>query len=230
MASLFRTARPLAGAALRAKPAAARLAATTTFTRGKATLPDLSYDYGALEPYISGKIMELHHSKHHQTYVNGLNSALEAVSEAEAKGDFTAAASQAPLINFHGGGHLNHTLFWENLAPNGKGGGGEPTGALKTAIDGDFGSFDTLKKQLNTALAGIQGSGWGWLVKDKTTGQLSVVTRMNQDPVTGNLQPLLGIDAWEHAYYLQYENRKAEYFGAIWDVINWDAVAKRFSK
>lgn len=172
--------------------------------------------------------MELHHSKHHQTYVNGFNAATEALAEAQAKGDAKAAAAQAPLINFHGGGHVNHSLFWENLAPNGKGGGGEPEGKLLTAINEDFGSFDTLKKQTNAALAGIQGSGWAWLVKDKTSGTLSVVTRPNQDPVTGNLEPLLGIDAWEHAYYLQYQNRKAEYFGAIWDVINWQTVAKRF--
>jgi Fe-Mn family superoxide dismutase len=234
VASLLRTARPLAGAVVRAQTvrAGAAVAATRGIAQlsgGKATLPDLQYDYGALEPYISGKIMELHHSKHHQTYVTGLNSALQAVEEAKSKGDATAVAAQAPLINFHGGGHVNHSLFWENLAPNGKGGGGEPSGKLRAAIDTEFGSFDTLKKQLNAALAGIQGSGWGWLVQNKTTGQLSVVTRANQDAVTGDFKPLLGIDAWEHAYYLQYENRKAEYFGAIWDVVNWEAVAKRFS-
>ncbi|KAL0934594.1 mn superoxide dismutase [Colletotrichum truncatum] len=211
-----------------AKPAAAM--ASTSFVRGKATLPDIPYDYGALEPYISGQIMELHHSKHHQTYVNGLNTALETVEEAKAKGDFAKAAAQAPLINFHGGGHINHSLFWENLSPANKDGGGEPTGKLAKAITEDFGSFETLKKQINTSLAGIQGSGWAWLVKDKTTGTLGVVTRFNQDPVTGNLEPLLGIDAWEHAYYLQYQNRKAEYFDAIWNVVNWKTVASRFEK
>ncbi|KAI0596924.1 iron/manganese superoxide dismutase domain-containing protein [Biscogniauxia sp. FL1348] len=229
--TLFRTA-PSVRAALRAssmKPSAAALA-STSFVRGKATLPDLSYDYGALEPYISGKIMELHHKGHHQTYVNGLNSALESIEEANAKGNAIQAASIAPLLNFHGGGHTNHTLFWENLAPNSKGGGGEPEGALKSAIDKDFGSFETLKKQINTALAGIQGSGWAWLAKDKTAGTLQVITRPNQDPVTGNYVPLMGIDAWEHAYYLQYQNRKAEYFNAIWNVINWGTVAKRLEK
>lgn len=207
------------------RPAAA--AASTAFVRGKATLPDLPYDYGALEPHISGKIMELHHKNHHQTYVNGFNSAIEQIQEARHKGDFTKAASIAPLLNFHGGGHLNHSLFWENLAPAKKGGGGTPEGALATAIDTNFGSFDTLKSQMNAALAGIQGSGWAWLVQDSASGTLGLVTRANQDPVTGNLIPLMGIDAWEHAYYLQYENRKAEYFSAIWNVINWDAVAKR---
>ncbi|KEZ40734.1 hypothetical protein SAPIO_CDS8679 [Scedosporium apiospermum] len=228
--SLLRTT-PALRAALRAgaaRPVAAL--SGTSFARGQATLPDLPYDYNALEPYISAKIMELHHSKHHQTYVNGFNTALQAIAEAESKGDLTKAAAQAPLINFHGGGHVNHSLFWENLAPSSRDGGGEPSGALRSAIDEDFGSFDALRKEINAALTGIQGSGWAWLVKDKTTGTLSVVTRANQDPVTGNLAPLLGIDAWEHAYYLQYENRKAEYFDAIWNVLNWKTVAQRFEK
>ncbi|KAI1272106.1 iron/manganese superoxide dismutase domain-containing protein [Xylaria sp. FL0933] len=229
--TLFRTA-PSVRAALRAgsvKPAAAALA-STSFVRGKATLPDLPYDYGALEPYISGKIMELHHKNHHQTYVNGLNSALEQIGEANAAGNQSKAATVAPLLNFHGGGHINHSLFWENLAPANKDGGGEPSGDLKSAIDRDFGSFQTLQSQMNTALAGIQGSGWAWLVKDKAAGTLQVVTRANQDPVAGNYVPLMGIDAWEHAYYLQYQNRKAEYFSAIWNVINWKTVAGRLDK
>ncbi|KAL2174093.1 Manganese/iron superoxide dismutase [Thermothelomyces heterothallicus CBS 202.75] len=229
--TLLRTVPVLRGA-LRASaaPKMAGAMASTSFVRGKATLPDLPYDYSALEPYISGKIMELHHSKHHQTYVNGLNSALEAIAEAESKGDFGKAATVAPLLNFHGGGHLNHSLFWENLAPASREGGGEPDGALKKAIDSDFGSFDNFRKQMNTALAGIQGSGWAWLVKDKSAGTLGIVTRANQDPVSGPYVPLLGIDAWEHAYYLQYENRKAEYFEAIWNVLNWKTAAQRFEK
>ncbi|KAI1733927.1 iron/manganese superoxide dismutase domain-containing protein [Xylaria scruposa] len=229
--TLLRTA-PSARAALRAssvKPAAAALA-STSFVRGKAMLPDLPYDYGALEPHISGKIMELHHKNHHQTYVNGLNGALEQIAEASSKGNQSKAATLAPLLNFHGGGHINHSLFWENLAPANKDGGGEPEGALKSAIDRDFGSFSNLQSQINTALAGIQGSGWAWLIKDKAAGTLQVVTRANQDPVTGNYVPLMGIDAWEHAYYLQYQNRKAEYFNAIWNVINWKTVASRLEK
>ncbi|KAH8647309.1 Manganese/iron superoxide dismutase [Xylariales sp. PMI_506] len=201
-----------------------------TFVRGKATLPDLPYDYDALEPYISTKIMQLHHQKHHQTYVNGLNSALDAIAEANSSGDVKAAAAVAPLLNFHGGGHVNHSLFWENLAPANKDGGVEPSGALKTAIDQDFGNFDGLRKQIIAALTGLQGSGWAWLVKDKTAGNLQVVTRANQDPITGNLVPLLGIDAWEHAYYSQYENRKAEYFEAIFNVLNFKTAAQRFEK
>ncbi|KZZ87922.1 manganese superoxide dismutase [Moelleriella libera RCEF 2490] len=231
-ALLLRTAAPARTGLLRATAAAAsaRASTGTSFVRTKATLPDLPYDYAALEPHISGQIMELHHSKHHQTYVNSFNAAVEALAEAQAKNDAKAAAAQAPLLNFHGGGHVNHSLFWENLAPNGKGGGGEPEGKLLTAINDDFGSFENLKKQTNAALAGIQGSGWAWLVKDKASGTLGLVTRANQDPITGNLEPLLGIDAWEHAYYLQYQNRKAEYFSAIWDVINWGTVAKRFEQ
>ncbi|KAI2611448.1 iron/manganese superoxide dismutase domain-containing protein [Hypoxylon fragiforme] len=228
--TLFRTA-PAARASLRAarstKPGVAAL--TTSFVRGKVTLPDLPYDYGALEPYISGKIMELHHKKHHQTYVNGLNNCLETIST-HAKTDPLRTAATASLLNFHGGGHKNHSLFWENLAPASQGsGGGEPSSGtpLRAAIDRDFGSFEALQKQMNAVLGGIQGSGWAWLVKDRFAGTLHVVAKANQDPVLDALVPLLGIDAWEHAYYLQYENRKAEYFDAIWNVINWETVAKR---
>jgi len=203
--------------------------ASTSFVRGKATLPDLPYDYGALEPAISGKIMELHHKNHHQTYVNGYNAASEQQQVAESKQDISAIIALQPLINFHGGGHLNHTLFWENLAPKNRGGGGEPDGKLKTAIETSYGSFSDFQSKFNAALAGIQGSGWAWLVKDNETGQVQIKTYANQDPVVGKYTPLLGIDAWEHAYYLQYQNRKAEYFKAVWDVVNWKAAEKRFT-
>jgi len=202
--------------------------AATTFVRGKATLPDLKYDYGALEPAISGQIMELHHSKHHQTYVTSYNTAIEQLEAAQSKGDIAAQIALKPLINFHGGGHLNHSLFWENLAPKNQGGGDPPSGALSKAIDDSYGSLDAFKVKFNAALAGIQGSGWAWLVKDSQTGDISIATYANQDPVVGRYKPLLGIDAWEHAYYLQYQNRKAEYFNAIWDVVNWKAVESRF--
>ncbi|KAF7192441.1 Superoxide dismutase [Mn], mitochondrial [Pseudocercospora fuligena] len=219
--------RQTARSALRASAPRAAIA-NTTFTRGKATLPDLAYDYGALEPAISGQIMELHHSKHHNTYVTSYNTQIEKLQEAQQKGDITAQIAIQPLINFHGGGHTNHTLFWENLAPKSQGGGEPPSGALAKSIDSHFGSLDNLKSQVNTALAGIQGSGWAWLVQDVNTGAIQVKTYANQDPVVGQFRPLLGIDAWEHAYYLQYQNRKAEYFSAIWDVINWKAAEKRF--
>lgn len=171
--------------------------------------------------------MELHHSKHHQTYVTSYNTAEEKMQEALAKGDITTAIATQPLINFHGGGHTNHSLFWENLAPKSQGGGEPPSGALATSIDSHFGSLEALKEKFNTALAGIQGSGWAWLVQDTQTGALSIRTYANQDAVVGQFRPLLGIDAWEHAYYLQYQNRKADYFKAIWDVVNWKAAEKR---
>ncbi|KAK2804140.1 hypothetical protein FQN50_006682 [Emmonsiellopsis sp. PD_5] len=223
-ASLLRTSVLRAGtAAARANAAGARLLST------KAKLPDLSYDYGALEPSISGKIMELHHKKHHQTYVTSFNNAVEQLAEAQEKGDIQSQISLQALTNFHGGGHINHSLFWENLAPKSAGGGEPPSGALGKAIDSSFGGLEEFKSKFNTALAGIQGSGWAWLVKDNQTGKVSIKTYANQDPVVGQFTPLLGIDAWEHAYYLQYENRKAEYFKAVWDVVNWKAAEKRFS-
>ncbi|RMZ76999.1 hypothetical protein DV738_g4614, partial [Chaetothyriales sp. CBS 135597] len=224
MASLLRTAArtsPL-------KAANAALPARRTFIRTKATLPDLKYDYGALEPSISGQIMELHYTKHHQTYVNSYNDASEKLAAAKASNDIAAQVALLPLINFHGGGHTNHTLFWENLAPKSQGGGEPPSGALAKAIDETYGSLDELKKKFNAALAGIQGSGWAWLVKDTQTGNIGIKTYANQDPVVGQFKPLLGVDAWEHAYYLQYQNRKAEYFTAIWDVVNWKAAEQRF--
>lgn len=230
MTSIFRSvARPSALRAVATTTPLRSIHADKTFIRTKATLPDLSYDYGALEPAISGKIMELHHSKHHQTYVNSYNDASDKFAAAEASDDIASKIALQPLINFHGGGHLNHTLFWENLAPKNSGGGEPPSGELAKAIDTTYGSLEELKKKFNASLAGIQGSGWAWLVKDTQTGHIGIRTYANQDPVVGQFKPLLGVDAWEHAYYLQYQNRKAEYFGAIWDVINWKAAEKRFS-
>jgi len=207
--------------------------AGVTFTRGKATLPDLPYDYAALEPSISGKIMEIHHKNHHQTYVTSYNTFTEKLQALQAKSDpspedLSEQMAIVPMLKFHGGGHVNHSLFWENLAPKGKGGGEPPTGALAKAIDEHYGSLDKLKEKVNATLAGIQGSGWAWLVQDIQNGSLAVVSMANQDPITAPYRPILGIDAWEHAYYLQYQNRKAEYFNAIWDVINWKAAEKRF--
>ncbi|KAL9124379.1 MAG: hypothetical protein Q9217_006281 [Psora testacea] len=141
--------------------------------------------------------MELHHKNHHQTYVNSYNAAAEKLASTSSP---DAQIALQPLINFHGGGHINHSLFWENLAPASAGGGGEPSGKLKRAIDGAYGGLDGLKKVMNAKLAGIQGSGWAWLVKDTETGAVAVRTYANQDPVVGQFMPLLGIDAWEHAY------------------------------
>ncbi|KZZ96324.1 superoxide dismutase, mitochondrial precursor [Ascosphaera apis ARSEF 7405] len=194
----------------------------------KVSLPDLKYDFGALEPAISGQIMETHYTKHHQTYVNNYNASIEKLAEAQEKGDIQTQIALQNATNFNGGGHVNHSLFWENLAPKNAGGGAPPDGDLASAINAKYGSYEKFIEQFNAALAGIQGSGWAWLVKEKATGEIGIKTYANQDPVVGPYAPLLGIDAWEHAYYLQYQNRKAEYFKAIWEVINWKAAEKRF--
>jgi len=165
-----------------------------------AKLPDLPYDYAALEPAISGEIMELHHSKHHQAYVNGINAASEQMLDAQAKGDFAAMSKLTKAINFNAGGHLNHSIFWTNLCP--KRDYRPPEGKLLAKINENFGSLDNLQKQLSAMTVGVQGSGWGWLGLDRDTKQLFVQTMPNQDPLSCGV-PLLGIDIWEHAYYLQ---------------------------
>ncbi|XP_009464621.1 PREDICTED: superoxide dismutase [Mn], mitochondrial [Nipponia nippon] len=197
-------------------------------SRQKHTLPDLPYDYGALEPHISAEIMQLHHSKHHATYVNNLNVAEEKYKEALAKGDVTAQVSLQPAVKFNGGGHINHTIFWTNLSPTG---GGEPKGELMEAIKRDFGSFANFKEKLTAVSVGVQGSGWGWLGYNKEQGRLQIAACANQDPLQGTtgLIPLLGIDVWEHAYYLQYKNVRPDYLKAIWNVINWENVSSRYA-
>ncbi|KAG2038225.1 Manganese/iron superoxide dismutase [Suillus americanus] len=187
------------------------------------TLPDLPYAYDALEPFISRQIMELHHKKHHQTYVNALNAA--EASYAKSSTPRERIALQAAL-KFNGGGHINHSLFWKNLAPassEGKGNGGSlKAGPLKEAIEQTFGSLDTLKKEFNATTAGIQGSGWGWL-------RLEITTTANQDPLL-TLVPIIGVDIWEHAFYLQYLNVKVDYLNAIWSVINFEEAEKRYTE
>ncbi|KAJ1877272.1 Superoxide dismutase [Mn], mitochondrial [Coemansia sp. RSA 1722] len=196
--------------------------------RGKHTVPDLDYDYDALEPVISAKIMQLHHSKHHATYVANLNVAEEKLQEALAKNDVAAQVAVQPAINFNGGGHVNHTIFWKNLIGEKQGGGQLHEGVLKNAIEDKFGSLEQLSQVVNGKTAGIFGSGWGWLTVNQK-GQLDVITTANQDtPAIVGHVPLLGIDAWEHAYYLDYKNVKADYFKNIWRVINWKDVAKRY--
>jgi Fe-Mn family superoxide dismutase len=192
------------------------------------TLPDLPYDYAALEPAIGGKIMETHHKKHHQTYVNNLNNALQQFAEAESKNDLTKMLSLQSAIKFNGGGHFNHSIFWTNLAPVSAGGGAPPTGPLLTAIERDFGSVENLKSQLTAASLGIQGSGWGWLGYNKANGKLEIYTKPNQDPLT-EATPLLGIDVWEHAYYYTYGPARAEYLKNFWNITNWKNVAERFA-
>ena len=196
--------------------------------RQKHTLPQLKYAYDALAPSISGEIMKLHHSKHHQAYVNNLNAAEEKYQAAEQKDDVKAQIELQPALKFNGGGHINHTLFWENLAPKSSGGGNPPTGALADAIKKEYGSLEKFIEKMNAALTGIQGSGWGWLVKNTESGHISIITTPNQDPVVAPNVPLLGIDTWEHAYYIDYQNNKAEYYKAIWNVINWSAAEERY--
>ncbi|CAG9824154.1 unnamed protein product [Phaedon cochleariae] len=196
--------------------------------RNKHTLPDLPYDYAALEPVVSRDIMCLHHSKHHQTYVTNLNAAEENLKKAIEKGDVSAAIALGPALRFNGGGHLNHSIFWQNLSPSSS----EPSAELCKAIEKSFGGIDNMKKQLSAQSIGVQGSGWGWLGYDKTAGLIRIATCGNQDPLqaTTGLIPLLGIDVWEHAYYLQYKNVRADYVNAIFDIINWKDVSERLRK
>ena len=179
--------------------------------------------------YINTEIMKLHHSKHHQTYVNGFNAAEEKLQGAFKSNDLTEQLALQNALKFNGGGHINHTIFWQNLAPKGKGGGSLPKGALASAIDKEFGSFDEFIKKFNTAAAGVQGSGWAWLGYNKQFKRVEIATTANQDPLL-TLTPLLGIDVWEHAYYLQYKNVRPDYLKNIWEVVNWETVAERFAK
>jgi len=196
-------------------------------------LAPLPYDYGALEPYIDTQTMQIHHDKHHAAYVTNLNKALESAPELAGKSinEIVANLSAVPekirqaVIN-NGGGHYNHTLFWEIMGPKG---GGEPKGDLAKAIDAAFSNYEGLREKMNNAGMTRFGSGWAWLVADKA-GQLQVLSTANQDsPLSNGQQPLIGIDVWEHAYYLKYQNRRADYLGAWWNVVNWDAVAARYA-
>jgi Fe-Mn family superoxide dismutase len=196
-------------------------------------LAPLPYDYSALEPYIDTQTMQIHHDKHHAAYVTNLNKALESAPELAGKSinEIVANLSAVPekirqaVIN-NGGGHYNHTLFWEIMGPKG---GGEPKGDLAKAIDAAFGNYEGLREKMNNAGLTRFGSGWAWLVADKAS-QLQVLSTANQDcPLSNGQQPLVGIDVWEHAYYLKYQNRRADYLGAWWNVVNWDAVAARYA-
>jgi len=192
-------------------------------------LPDLPYGYGELQPAITGEIMEVHHKKHHQAYVNNLNIALEKYVIAEKNANLDEMIALQSAIRFNGGGHINHSIFWTNLAPRKAGGGGEPLGALATKLQQQYGSFATFQTKFNTTTAAIQGSGWGWLAYNKAEDKLVITTCANQDPVSSQgLVPLLGIDVWEHAYYLQYKNLRPDYLKAIWEIVNWKNVAERF--
>mgnify|MGYP000985147567 FL=1 len=192
------------------------------------TLPDLDYDYSALEPYISAEIMQLHHDKHHKAYVDGANTALDKLAEARDKGEFGAISKLEKDLAFNLGGHTNHSVFWKNLAPNAP---ERPDGELAAAIDEYFGTFEGFRAQFSEAAKSIQGSGWGALVYDPIAGRLNTLALYDQQnnlPV-GSV-PLLLLDMWEHAFYLQYKNVKADYVTAFWNIVNWSDVAERFAK
>jgi Fe-Mn family superoxide dismutase len=196
-------------------------------------LPPLAYPFDALEPHIDARTMEIHHDKHHAAYVNNLNKALEGHDDLQSKsieellrdiGSVPEAIRTA--VRNHGGGHANHALFWEVMGPDG---GGKPKGDLAKAIDSAFGEFDAFEEKLTAAAAGQFGSGWGWLVVGESG--LEVLARPNQDsPLMDGKTPILGVDVWEHAYYLKYQNRRPDYLAAFWNVVNWDAVADRFAR
>ena len=195
------------------------------------TLPALPYDFAALEPSIDARTMEIHHDKHHAAYVNNLNGALEKAPELQSKSleDLLRNLDAVPesirtTVRNNGGGHWNHTMFWEIMAPNA---GGEPTGKLADAIKASFGDFATFKTQLADAAAKRFGSGWAWLIKDG--GKLAITSTPNQDtPIMEGKHAILGVDVWEHAYYLKYQNRRPDYVAAWWNVVNWPEVGRRF--
>jgi superoxide dismutase, Fe-Mn family len=191
------------------------------------TLPDLPYDPGALEPHISGRIMELHHDKHHATYVKGANAALEKLEELRGKGDFTTMSMLEKNLAFNVSGHVLHSVFWTNLSPHG---GGEPSGELASVIDETFTGLPLFRQQMNEAAATIQGSGWALASWEPVAGRIQIQQVHDHQGNHGQgTVPLLAIDAWEHAYYLQYQNEKAKFFEAIWNIVNWDDVARRFA-
>ncbi|SNS60274.1 superoxide dismutase, Fe-Mn family [Belliella buryatensis] len=194
-------------------------------------LPKLPYDFNALEPHIDAKTMEIHHGKHHNAYVTNLNNAIAGTDlEGKSLEELMKVAGSNAAVRNNGGGHYNHSLFWTILAPNG---GGQPSGDLAAAIDAKFGSFDAFKEEFNKAAATRFGSGWAWLCVDEKK-ELCVCSSPNQDnPLMDVAEcpgtPILGLDVWEHAYYLNYQNRRPDYVGAFWNLVNWDEVSKRFA-
>ena len=196
-------------------------------------VPPLPYDYNALEPYIDTQTMHLHHDKHHQAYVTNLNAALEKHAELQGKSvsDLLCNINSVPedirtAVRNHGGGHFNHTMFWQIMKPKG---GGDPHGAISDAIKSAFGGFDNLKQKFNEAGAKLFGSGWVWVVSKEN--KLEIITTPNQDaPVMQGLYPIFGNDVWEHAYYLKYQNRRPEYLQAWWNTVNWEAINKRLQE
>ncbi|GAC1447771.1 MAG: superoxide dismutase [Ktedonobacterales bacterium] len=197
-------------------------------------VPALPYDYAALEPYIDEQTMHLHHDKHHQAYVNNLNAALEGQSQLASLSieELMQRINEVPeniraAVRNNGGGHINHSMYWQIMKPNG---GGQPSGELGNAINSTFGSFDQFKAAFNDAGTKRFGSGWAWLVADQS-GKLQVISTANQDsPLMDGLRPIMGNDVWEHAYYLKYQNRRPDYLNAWWNVVNWEEIEKRYQQ
>ncbi len=188
-------------------------------------LPPLPYAYDALEPHIDEQTMHLHHDLHHKGYVDGLNKALDMLAAARESGDYGLVKHWEREAAFHGSGHFLHSIFWDNMGP---GKGGEPQGALRQQIEKDFGSFEAMRKQFSAAAVAVEGSGWAMLVWEPSAGQLEVLTaEKHQNLTQWGVTPLLVLDVWEHAYYLKYQNKRAAYVDAFWNVVNWDDVAKR---
>ncbi|MFT9486910.1 MAG: superoxide dismutase [Tepidibacillus sp.] len=194
----------------------------------KHELPALPYDYNALEPHYDEQTVRLHHDIHHKGYVDGLNKALEKLAEARQTGDFALIKHWEREAAFHGSGHYLHSIFWTNLTPNG---GGEPTGALAEQIQQDFGSFEAFKKQMAAVTVAVEGSGWGILGWDRTSEQLVILqAEKHQDLTIWGVIPVLVMDVWEHAYYLKYQNKRAAFVDALWNIINWADVSRRFEE
>jgi len=200
--------------------------------KGEYVLPPLPYEKNALEPHVDAQTMEIHHDKHHAAYVAGLNKAMKELKNIrDGGGDASLIKHWSREVSFHGSGHINHTLFWNMMAPAGKGGGGQPSGKLAEAINAGFGSFDKFVAQFKAAATQVEGGGWAWLVYDPVSKGLTIIQEeKQQDMMLTGSRPILGIDVWEHAYYLKYQNKRSDYIGAWLNVVNWAFAAELFEK
>lgn len=198
--------------------------------KGEYTLPSLPYAHDALEPHLDAATMEIHHSKHHAAYVKGFNTALAKLAEIRAGGDAALIKHWSRELSFHGAGHVNHSIFWVTMAPTSAGGGGEPTGQLADAITRDFGSFAAFSTHFQAAANAVEGSGWAWLVHEPVANRLLILQgEKQQDMMLTGTTPLLGVDVWEHAYYLRYQNKRADYVKAFMNVVDWPRVARNLA-
>ncbi len=232
MATLGAAGAVLAGAGAQASGAAPDDPLGFDAKAGEFVLPSLPYAPDALEPHIDAETMRIHHDRHHAGYVRGLNRAMAELARIRSgQGDASLLAHWQRQLSFHGGGHANHTLFWFGMAPAGEGGGGRPTGALRAAIDRAFGDHDAFERHFQAAAGSVEGSGWGWLCYEPISGGLVISQMLNQqDLLFPGAVPLLGVDVWEHAYYLKYQNRRSDYVAAFLRVVNWPEIARRYER